>query len=619
MNEVRPTMSSSSAVEDHALRPRVDRGRGLVEDEDRRVLDERARHRHALALAARQARASLAQDGVVALGQPRDEVVRVGGLRRRDDLVHRRVELAVANVVGDRAREQQRLLEDHADLVAQRLELEVADVVPVDRDPAALGVVEADEHADEGRLAGARRADDRHALAGPDGERDVVQRVVAALVGEVHVLERDGAARAPDRHGVRGLLDLLLRVEQVQRRVELHELVVELADRRADLLERLVDGGDVGDQHEQLADGDVAPDHLVGAEAQDETSADRGRAGDREREQRLAHGQLDALLDRLLALLAEPPVLVALASERDDDPQHRHRLVDDRQRLPLLRLDELQAGHDARAVEPERVPDERHGDERDDRDLPRDQRHDDEHADQRQERLGDRRRGEEDHPDRRSLHVDLLHQLAGHAPVVERQRQALRVVEQIAAQVEHHALLDLRVDPVAEHGEGVAQERDQEPCEDREGQQRVLVGVRAEHPLHRAAGRPLAQDVVDDDRQRPRLGQRDRRRGERHEERADHELAVRLEVREGAGQRLPQIPRPLVHAGSRCSARLTNRRPGAASGASSTRSPSAPSASAIRLASSSRGTTGSGGSSAAMFAPRARIASRTAPVATAQS
>ena len=72
-------------------------------------------------------------------GKVRDEFVRVGGGCGRDDLVRRGVEAAVADVVGDRAREQQRLLRHDADVVAERLERERADVAAVDeaRAPAS--------------------------------------------------------------------------------------------------------------------------------------------------------------------------------------------------------------------------------------------------------------------------------------------------------------------------------------------------------------------------------------------------------------------------------------------------------------------------------------------------
>ena len=54
-------------VEDHGLGPRVDRRRRLVEDEDRRVLEERAGDADALALAAGELRTPLAELGLVAL------------------------------------------------------------------------------------------------------------------------------------------------------------------------------------------------------------------------------------------------------------------------------------------------------------------------------------------------------------------------------------------------------------------------------------------------------------------------------------------------------------------------------------------------------------------------
>ena len=56
-------------VEDDRLCLRVDRRCRLVEDEDRRVLQERAGHGDALAFASRQLRAALAKQRVVLLRQ----------------------------------------------------------------------------------------------------------------------------------------------------------------------------------------------------------------------------------------------------------------------------------------------------------------------------------------------------------------------------------------------------------------------------------------------------------------------------------------------------------------------------------------------------------------------
>src|SRR5882757_9952124 len=74
---------------DDALALIVEGARRLVEDQDARVGDERAGNRDALALAAGQGGAALADDGVVALGELEDEIVRSRKARRRDDALHR--------------------------------------------------------------------------------------------------------------------------------------------------------------------------------------------------------------------------------------------------------------------------------------------------------------------------------------------------------------------------------------------------------------------------------------------------------------------------------------------------------------------------------------------------
>ena len=75
MNAVRPTISSSSAS-------------------------------RMLTFPTRQTDAPLADFRAIAVGQALDEVVGVGRLGRFDDLLHRRLETAVANVVGNRPGEE---------------------------------------------------------------------------------------------------------------------------------------------------------------------------------------------------------------------------------------------------------------------------------------------------------------------------------------------------------------------------------------------------------------------------------------------------------------------------------------------------------------------------------
>ena len=77
--------ADADAVElglDRLLGRGVERGGRLVEDQDRRILQQRARDRDALLLAAGELEPALADLGLVAVGQRHDEVVDVRGARR---------------------------------------------------------------------------------------------------------------------------------------------------------------------------------------------------------------------------------------------------------------------------------------------------------------------------------------------------------------------------------------------------------------------------------------------------------------------------------------------------------------------------------------------------------
>ena len=110
------------------------RGRGrLVEHEQGRVAQEGAREREALALTRRQARAAVAELGLEAVGAGGDRVrqARVG--QRAPDRFRRRVGAAEADVVGDRAREQVRVLRDPGQLGVPGGQVELAQVHAADR------------------------------------------------------------------------------------------------------------------------------------------------------------------------------------------------------------------------------------------------------------------------------------------------------------------------------------------------------------------------------------------------------------------------------------------------------------------------------------------------------
>ena len=114
------------------------------------------------------------------------------GLRGRHDLLGRGVGPAEGDVLGDGAGEEEPLLRHDAELAAQRVLRDVAQVVPVDRDPPFGRVVEAGDQLRDRRLAGAGVADERDRRAGRHVELDPVQHLrERRAVAEADVLEVD--------------------------------------------------------------------------------------------------------------------------------------------------------------------------------------------------------------------------------------------------------------------------------------------------------------------------------------------------------------------------------------------------------------------------------------------
>ena len=91
----------AQAALDRRLGGRVDRRGRVVEDQDPRVGDQRPGDRDALALPAGERQAALADDGLVAVGQRLDEVVRLRPAGGELDLLAGRVRPRVGDVLGD--------------------------------------------------------------------------------------------------------------------------------------------------------------------------------------------------------------------------------------------------------------------------------------------------------------------------------------------------------------------------------------------------------------------------------------------------------------------------------------------------------------------------------------
>ena len=207
--------------------------------------------------------------------------------------------------------EEHHVLVDVRDRVGEVRALVRASRLAVEEDLAAPGPVEARGEARDRRLARARRADERHAPAGFQGERKALdERRLAAVVAEGDVAELE---RAPAMGGGRGVASATRHVDARFGRVVQHVVQPrEVAAQRLQLLrvreERVHRRRESREQHlerDQVAHAEGALHDERGAEAEH-----REMRGEPEQRRRLAQREHEALrADRrvhVLHLQADP-------------------------------------------------------------------------------------------------------------------------------------------------------------------------------------------------------------------------------------------------------------------------------------------------------------------------
>jgi hypothetical protein len=191
-----------------ALGARIQRRGRLVEDDDARIFQQRARDGDPLPLAAGEPHATLAHARVIVLGQPFHELVELCRARGPYDVGAGGARSAVRDVVRDRFVEQHRVLRHDADRLADAAPGDVAQVLAVDPNLAAGRLVQAKQQLRERRLARAAAAHDGDRRAGRSAERHAVEHEPRRVIAEIDVVELD-LARINDERACAGFVDVL--------------------------------------------------------------------------------------------------------------------------------------------------------------------------------------------------------------------------------------------------------------------------------------------------------------------------------------------------------------------------------------------------------------------------
>ena len=176
-----------------------------------------ARDAGALFLPARKRDAALPHHRVILTREPFHVPVDLRHLRRPAEAFYRGHERAVANILGDRIGEEERLLGHIADLAAQQLKGNLPDIHPVDQHLPSGRIVHARNEVDQRCFPRARIADHGQGGTGRDLEGDTVERGVYGVgVPEDHVAEFDRLDFSGQRPRFFRLDDLRLEINQLE-------------------------------------------------------------------------------------------------------------------------------------------------------------------------------------------------------------------------------------------------------------------------------------------------------------------------------------------------------------------------------------------------------------------
>ncbi len=173
---------------------RVERAGGLVEDQHRRIDQQRSRNGNPLPLATGQVGRPLLQDRVVAARQAFDKLFGARKLGCVHDIGKARVRTRHRDVVANRAGKQKVFLRHHTDIGAQMHQVYLAQVHAVNFDHAFITRMQALQQTSDRGLARAAASHDPQHRAARNGERHLIQCVRrAGDITKAYVFEGDFA------------------------------------------------------------------------------------------------------------------------------------------------------------------------------------------------------------------------------------------------------------------------------------------------------------------------------------------------------------------------------------------------------------------------------------------
>ena len=256
---------------------------GFVEDEDGGVFVHGAGDGEALALAAGEFGAALADDGVVALGLAGDEVMGVCDFGGCLYALYVGGGISVGDVLGDGIVEEDAFLGDDADHAAPVIDFEGADVLTVNQYAAGGGIVETGEEVGDGGLAAAAGTDEGDGLAAWELEVDAFEDFLL-FVGKTDVFVADALLEVLDGDGVGLLFDFLFDFQKLLYTLEGGDAALDAGHGTGKGLDGLDEGAKEGDEADECTGFEFA------AAGEDEVAAEKDDGDDDHHGQEFGEG-----------------------------------------------------------------------------------------------------------------------------------------------------------------------------------------------------------------------------------------------------------------------------------------------------------------------------------------
>ena len=181
--------------------------------------------------------------------------MRVCDISRVDDLVDREAVIAVGDVVVYRVVEHKRLLLNVAYALTVVVHIDVADIHTADRDSSLIVIVVTQKQVDQCRLTRSRRTYYTDDVAGLDGEVDILENLLCAVEREVYVLEFNSSANISVAVALTEVV-LGLCVEDIHNSLNRRHRVLHRVGKVCKEVDRLVEHSRVGDKGNEQTDRD---------------------------------------------------------------------------------------------------------------------------------------------------------------------------------------------------------------------------------------------------------------------------------------------------------------------------------------------------------------------------